>query len=199
MQTLRRFVKRRLPGENCELCSLPISPDHAHLIQLEGHRLLCCCKPCAVLFDHQRGGVYRRVPRTFEHVTSFQLDDAQWNRLDVPVNLVFFCHYSRAARVVAQYPSPAGAMESQLNLDGWQAIVVANPLLETFEPDVEALLVNRMGHAREYYRVPIDECYRLIGEVRKHWSGISGGSEVPAAIEQFFKQLDGKTIARGAT
>ena len=34
------------------------------------------------------------------------------------------------------------------------------------EPDVEALLINRVGPAREYFLAPIDECYRLVGLIR---------------------------------
>jgi hypothetical protein len=194
MQTLRRFVKRRQPGEHCELCSLALSAEHAHLIELDGHRLLCCCEPCAVLFDNEQGGAYRRVSRDVERLNDLRLDDDQWGRLDVPVDLVFFCHFTARGRVVAQYPSPAGAMESLLELEEWQVIVAANPVLNGFAPDVEALLVNRVRQAREYYRVPMDECYRLVGSVRASWSGFSGGSEVEAAIAQFFERLAARAI-----
>src|SRR5436305_2026101 len=34
------------------------------------------------------------------------------------------------------------------------------------EPDVEALLVNRAGSARDHFRVGIDQCYRLAGLLR---------------------------------
>ena len=42
------------------------------------------------------------------------------------------------------------------------------------EDDVEALLVNRIGHARgfsnpEYYLAPIDECFKLVGLIRSRW------------------------------
>ena len=44
--------------------------------------------------------------------------------------------------------------------------------LKNMEPDVEALLVNRIGHARawtsEYFLVPIDQCYKLVGLIRSH-------------------------------
>jgi hypothetical protein len=193
MEALRRFVKRRRAGEYCELCSLALSDEHAHLVELASHRLTCCCDACAVLFDHDGGG-YRRVPRDVTRFLDLKLDDAQWSGLDVPVELVFFCHVTTAGRVMAQYPSPAGAMESLLNLDGWRAVVAANPVLENLQPDVEALLVNRTRQARGYYRVPIDQCYRLIGSIRKHWKSISPGPEVQTAIERFFAELDGKAM-----
>ena len=54
------------------------------------------------------------------------------------------------------------------------------------EPDVEALLINRVGPAREYFLAPIDECYRLVGLIRLHWRGLSGGTEVWKEIQGFF-------------
>ena len=56
----------------------------------------------------------------------------------------------------------------------------------TLEPDVEALLVNRIGEARECYRVGIDECYKLVGLIRTHWRGLSGGQAVWDEIGRFF-------------
>ena len=49
-------------------------------------------------------------------------------------------------------------------------------MLEGLEPDAEALIVNRLGSARQHAIVPIDECYRLVGLVRVSWEGISGGT-----------------------
>ena len=96
--------------------------------------------------------------------------------------------------MVALYPSPAGAVESLLPLDAWNEIVQQNAVLSHLQPDIEALLVNRIGHAHEwsraeYYIAPIDECYRLVGLIRGNWKGLSGGTEVWAEIGHFFSQL----------
>jgi hypothetical protein len=96
--------------------------------------------------------------------------------------------------VVALYPSPAGAVESLLPLDVWNETVQENPALSQLQPDIEALLVNRVGHAHElsraeYYIAPIDECYRLVGLIRANWKGLSGGAEVWAEIGHFFSGL----------
>ena len=94
----------------------------------------------------------------------------------VPISMAFFFRSTPDARVVAFYPSPAGATESLLPLETWTDIEDANPVLKDMEPDVEALLVNRIGHVRgfaapEYYVLPIDECYKLVGLIRAIGTG----------------------------
>ena len=84
------------------------------------------------------------------------MTDAQWDSLMIPINMAFFFRSSPEARVVAMYPSPAGATESLLSLEAWNEIADANPELQHMDSDVEALLVNRIGHSRgftgaEYY------------------------------------------------
>lgn len=87
-------------------------------------------------------------------------------------------------------------MESLLTLDAWTAIVEDNPVLRELRSDVEALLVNRIGHGSakrpEYYVAPIDECYKLVGLIRTNWKGLSGGSEVWTEIGRFFDELRAK-------
>ncbi|HEX8896401.1 MAG TPA: DUF5947 family protein, partial [Terriglobales bacterium] len=43
--------------------------------------------------------------------------------------------------------------------------------------------------AAEYYIAPIDACYRLVGLIRLHWHGLSGGEEVWREIDNFFAEL----------
>jgi hypothetical protein len=186
---LRQLVRPRSPSERCELCSAGLPPEHAHLIEPATRRLLCSCEACALLFSGQQNAKFRRVPRDVQFLADFRLTDAQWDELHLPINLAFFFHSSPAGRVVAVYPSPAGATESLLTLEAWQALAEENPTLRTLEPDVEALLVNRVGPTREHYRVPIDQCYKLVGLIRTTWRGLSGGDEVWQAIGPFFRGL----------
>jgi hypothetical protein len=46
--------------------------------------------------------------------------------------------------------------------------------------------------------VPIDECYSLVGLIRMHWRGLSGGREVWEKIDRFFENLRerSRTISR---
>jgi hypothetical protein len=186
---LRDLVPQRWAAEHCEMCGAALAPAHQHLIEPASRRLLCCCAACAILFSGQQSVRYRRVPRRIQSLPDFRLTDAQWEELHLPINLAFFFRSSPAGRVVAVYPSPAGATESLLPLEAWHTLEEENPLLRDLEADVEALLVNRVGPARDHYRVPIDECYKLVGLIRTNWRGLSGGTEVWEVIGRFFGSL----------
>ena len=129
------------------------------------------------------------MSRRAQLLVDFQLTDGQWEDLLIPINMAFFFRSSIEDRIVSLYPSPAGAVESLLPLDAWTEIVQQNAVLRQLRPDIEGLLVNRVGATREYYRSPIDECYRLVGLIRTGWRGLSGGSEVWAEISAFFARL----------
>jgi Family of unknown function (DUF5947) len=172
------------------LCAAPLAPGHLHLLELEKRKVLCACAACAILFGGHTRQRYRRIPRDVRRLSNFIMDDAEWESLLIPINLAFFVCSSPAGRVIAQYPSPGGVMESSLNLEYWNTIVDQNPVLRQFEPDVEALLVNRISAQPRYYRTPIDHCFRLVGIIRTQWRGLSGGEEVWKQIDGFFHDLD---------
>jgi hypothetical protein len=157
-------------------------------------RLVCCCDACALLFSGGQQTRYRAIPRDAYRLADLRLSDAQWDSLLIPINVAFFVFNSAAGRMMALYPSPAGATESLLPLETWDEIVGDDPVLASLQPDVEALLVNRLGAAREYYRVPIDQCYRLVGLIRTRWRGLSGGREVWDEIDRFFADLRARAI-----
>lgn len=194
-ESLRQFARKpQRQVEKCEMCSAELRSEHSHLIELTQRRLHCACDACAMLFSGQAGTKYKRVPRDVRLLANFKMTDAEWDGLLIPINLAFFFLNSIDSRVSALYPSPAGATESLLPLEAWSSIVEANSELNLLEPNVEALLVNRVGQARgsvpaEYYIVPIDECYKLVGLIRIHWRGLSGGTEVWQEIGAFFTEL----------
>jgi hypothetical protein len=189
---LRRFARRRTPAEHCELCSADLQSSHSHLLEVEKRQILCSCEPCAVLFSGQGAGHYRRIPRDTRTLPNFVMPDELWQSLMIPINLAFFYRQAATGSVLAMYPSPAGAIESTLSFETWSEIESQNPTLTNMEPEVETLLVNRVGQTREYYLAPIDQCYRLAGLIRLHWKGLSGGNEVWQHIAQFFAELHGE-------
>jgi Family of unknown function (DUF5947) len=191
---LRRFLEpqpRARAGERCELCAEPVGEGHAHVADLETRNLLCACRPCYLLFTHKgaAAGRYRAVPDRYLHDAAFRLSEGQWDDLQIPVRVAFFFRNSSMGRVVAFYPSPAGATESLLPLETWQEVVAANPPFADVADDVEALLLRRTGDGFECFLIPIDACYELVGLVRMHWKGFDGGQEAWREIDAFFDRL----------
>src|ERR1051326_2054566 len=224
LDILRQFARRREarpPAEQCELCSDVIPSTHRHLLDLSKNTLVCVCRPCSILFSDPGagGGRYRLVPSRCLLLQDFQMSDEQWDDLMIPVNMVYIFYSSaggehtsggagastpekKSRRVMAFYPSPAGPMESLLSLEGWDELVGSNPILNELEPDVEALLINRVQNRggnsyREHFIVPIDACYELVGLIRLKWKGLSGGEEVWKAIAEFFADLRSKATIVG--
>lgn len=198
---LRRFARKRPAVERCEMCSQALGPEHDHLVEPANRRLICACQACAFLFESQSATKFRRVPRDVVFLRDFQLSDAQWDGLMIPIEMAFFFKSSPQGKMIALYPSPAGPTESLLSLNTWADLEELNPVLKGMQADVTALLVNRVGHVRgaapaEYFLVPIDECYKLVGLIRTYWRGFSGGTEVWREIAAFFAALKTKSGCR---
>ncbi|HEX2376530.1 MAG TPA: DUF5947 family protein [Miltoncostaeaceae bacterium] len=198
IRELRRLANRNLvdrrpdepaaaPEERCDLCSVSIPADHRHMLHVEERRIVCTCETCRALFAGD--GPYRPAGSRTAWLEGFELPDELWASFRIPIGLVFFFRSSTVGGVVAMYPSPAGTTESELDLGAWEELVAANAVLEGLETDVEAVVVNRLGGARQHAIVPIDECYRLVGLVRVNWQGISGGPQIETAVAGFFAEL----------
>src|ERR671913_565511 len=199
--SLRRFAEEESKGaaqeatkaaqEPCDLCGEPIPSEHRHLLEVSTREIMCACRPCSILFDSEAAseGRYRLIPDRYLFLEDFEMSDAQWESLRIPVDMAFFFYSAPAERVVAFYPSPMGPTESLLKLGAWEELEEANPVLKGMERDVEALLVNRARGAREHFLVPMDKCYSLVGLIRMHWRGFTGGQEVWEEIGLFFEEL----------
>ena len=190
---LRRFVEPAPPRpERCELCGVPLAEDrHRHLVDVEKRALSCACTPCALLFEQRgaAGGRFRTVPDRYLVDADHGLDDSAWEQLGIPVGVAFFFRNAALDRLVALYPSPAGATESELDPSAWQAVLDGTRLARLLEPDVEALLVHREQQHYSCHLVPIDICYELVGRMRLHWQGFDGGAEARAALAEFFDRV----------
>ncbi len=130
---LRQFARRRPAAEaeeRCELCSAPLAEAHQHLLDPKKRQIVCACDGCVILFCGQTGAHYLRVPRRIQRLVGFQMSELQWEALMLPINLAFFYRDSAAGRVLAMYPSPAGATESLLSLESWEEIVAQNRALQ---------------------------------------------------------------------
>jgi hypothetical protein len=161
--------------------------------------LICACEACAILFSSSGETKYRRVPRDIRVLNDFVLSDQAWNSLAIPIGLVFIFQSSVSDQIRAVYPSSAGPTETVLDAEAWAEIAADNSALSKFAPDTEALLINRMNGKREYFWVPIDECYKLTGIVRKYWRGFSGGEEGWNQITRFFDDLKQRSCTEAET
>jgi hypothetical protein len=187
---LRRFVRAE-PVEACEFCNVAIPAEHRHLVEPATRQILCACRVCAEAVVGRLDQTYRLVPQEGDRLADFRMTDAQWHALGLPIEMAFLFHSTPAGRPVALYPGPVGATESLIDAGAWSALVAHNPCLGELEPDVEALLINRLKGQRAYYRVPIDRCFALVGLIRTRWRGWTGGDEVWDAIDGFFSGLGG--------
>jgi Fe-S cluster biogenesis protein NfuA len=174
-------------GEDaCELCSIGIGGGHRHLIHLEERRLVCVCATCWAL--RSGDAQFRPVGIRRVWLDGMRISDEQWAAFQIPIGLAFFMISSVTGSVIALYPSPAGATESELDLQAWAAMCAANPELE-LEPDTEALVVNRLAEPSQQMIVPIDAAYGLVGVVKSSWEGITGGAAVGDAVAAYLEDL----------
>lgn len=174
--------------ERCELCARPVPDEHRHLLQIDERRIVCVCEACWAL--RSGDAEYRPTGHRIRWLPDLVLSDDLWARFAVPIGLAMFFHSAPAERVVALYPSPAGPMESELDMSAWRLLEAANPVLADMEADIEGLLVNRLVTPSQHAIAPIDRCYALGGVVKMAWQGISGGSEVAPAVTAFFADLE---------
>jgi uncharacterized protein DUF5947 len=196
LSVLRRIADRPPPppaGEVCEMCGVAIGDEHAHVVDRANRSLMCACRPCYLLFTADGAELrYRAVPDRYLDFSDFRLGPGQWDQLEIPVGLAFFFYNSSLERMVAFYPGPAGATESELPLDAWVSVSADNPDLALLAPDVEALLVRterRGSGSLRCHLVPIDACYELVGALRSVWRGFDGGAEARQRIDAFFEMV----------
>jgi hypothetical protein len=183
------------------MCSAPLAAEHSHVVDVRHRSMMCTCRPCYLLFTQEGagGGRFRAVPDRVLAVSQ-DVSPAVWDALQVPVGVAFFFFNTERSRVVGFYPSPAGATESELPLDAWDALAGRRPALRSMQPDVEALLVRRRGSTPaangndapagvDAFIVPIDLCYELVGRIRQAWRGFQGGDDAWRAIDEFFGRV----------
>jgi Family of unknown function (DUF5947) len=181
------------PGtERCEMCQTILDGWHGHLVDMDKRSIACACRACYLLFTHEgaAGGRYKAVPERICHDPARPLAGTDWNELQIPVAMAFFFFNSALGRVVAGYPSPGGVTECELDLEAWDRLAAAYPLLGELTPDTEAIFVNK----DEVFLIPIDMCYSLVGELRMYWQGFDGGAEAREALDKFLAGLRHRAV-----
>lgn len=173
--------------EVCDLCGVTIGEDHRHLLHLTERRIVCACEACWAMRAGE--GDYRPTGNRTLWLPDLDIPDELWAAFQIPIGLAFFMRSTVTECVVAMYPSPAGATESELHFESWDRMVALNPVLAEMEPDIEGLIVNRLADPPVYVVAPIDRCYALTGAIKASWEGISGGTGVERAVAAFFEAL----------
>jgi Fe-S cluster biogenesis protein NfuA len=182
--------------EQCDLCRTTIPEDHRHLLNLVERRIECVCESCWAL--RSGDAEYRPTGARTLWLPALQLPEEVWASFQIPIGLAFFMDSSTAGCVVALYPSPGGATESELHFSSWSRMVELNPFLADLEPDIEALIVNRLSDPPAYAIAPIDRCYALTGTIKVNWEGLSGGPKVGEAVSGFFDELRTQALGTSA-
>jgi hypothetical protein len=178
----------------CDLCAAPIADAHGHVVNVATRSLRCSCRPCYLLFTRDDATLsHRAVPDRY--LVLPDLPAPVWDSLELPVGTAFLFLNSALERIVALYPGPAGATESELSLEAWDRVVSTVPLLACMQPDVEALLVRATGQRVEAFVVPIDTCYELVGHLRSLWRGFDGGQDVRRQLADFFAGVRAKAVS----
>lgn len=189
--SLRRFAGTAPRIERCEMCGAAVEIAHPHLLDRTTHAIVCACNACALLLSNQQEARFLRIPPEVRAVRDLVSDEVQagfeWEALALPIDLVFFIRRADG-RLLAKYPSPAGAIESSLPVEGVER-ALASSSAAGMQPEVQALLVSRIAGDEAAFVVPIDECYRLTGLIRMKWHGLSGGADVRIAIRDFFAEM----------
>jgi Family of unknown function (DUF5947) len=193
---LQRMLRRRPPeGERCDFCATSLTSEHGHLIELAARRILCSCRPCYLVFEPQGAaqGKYRTIPSRYVEIEQFAVTDDAWDALAIPIGLAFFFYNSIEQKMLAFYPSPAGATESLLPLDTWGDIVAAHPEMRSLEPDVEAIVIRHTSDTARAFIVPIDSAYQLVGIIRSTWKGFDGGEDAHGRIGEYFAVVEARS------
>jgi Family of unknown function (DUF5947) len=178
-------------GERCEMCAEQIADEHQHVVNVAGRQLMCVCRGCYLLFTEPGAELrYRAVPDRYLALPGLTLDRRGWEALQIPVGLAFFFRNSALDRFVAFYPGPAGATESELDLQAFDDLTAGDARLASMADDVEALLIRVPDSvAPECFLVPIDACYEFVGGLRMLWRGFDGGRQAREFVDGFFAQV----------
>jgi Family of unknown function (DUF5947) len=194
-RAIGRATSRRLAAvDRCGLCAGPVGERHRHVLDERDRTALCACQACTLLFDRHGagGGHFRLIPTRRTRLTGVAAGG-----LDVPVGLAFFVRHDDGT-VTAHYPSPLGITDSRVDAGAWTRLGHRAPPVAAMAPLVEAFLVraNPRAGPDEQWIVPIDDCYRLVAVIRRHWTGMSGGAAVWRELAGFFAGLEAEPARR---
>ena len=139
-------------AERCELCSLEICAPTIRTVRSDGPQagvLVRCLRVVVQRTQLMPGSSGCRDE--IRLLSEFHMTDAQWDGLMVPINMAFFFRSSPEQGWWRHVPQSGGRHGVAAFAGGVERNCATRiPNSKKMEPDVEALLVNRIGHARGF-------------------------------------------------
>jgi hypothetical protein len=191
---------------HCAFCGAPVPAEHAHLLDRASQRLTCACGPCAVLATAEKNPRYLRVANEFRRLEDCDFNDPEWEALMAPTGLTILVRDAQdrifvidptpaddAGAGPGELPLPPCAAEHPVPAGLWRSLIAAHPSLRALQPEVDALLIHRLGPEPECFLVPRDEANRLTALLQQNWRGLSGGFDLWRAVARFFDDVRGRS------
>ena len=180
------------------MCGEPIADEHQHVVDLGSRSLMCTCRACYLLFTDDDAALrYRAVPDRYLSFPASAWPARPGTSSRSRSALAFFFRNSALDRVVAFYPGPAGATESELDLAAWDASSRPTPRWRHWPPDVEAVLVGAAPTegAGVLLWCRSTSATSWSARLRMLWRGFDGGQEVRDAHRRVLRRRCGRAPA----
>ena len=194
----QRAAARAGPTASAARCApSPIAEQHQHVVNLDSRALMCTCRACYLLFTDRAGRP--ALPRRAGPLPVLPglrarrgATGTRWrSRSAWPSSSPTRC----SGRTVAFYPGPAGATESELPLDAWDARRGGQPAARhRAAPTSRRCCVRGARTASDRVR-PATWCRSTPATswsagCGRLWRGFDGGQEARARSTTFFAQVD---------
>lgn len=187
IQMFRDRRRRIQPGEVCDFCRETLDAAHGHVLDIVRRTLYCACRACYLLFSVHGagGGRLRAVPDQVWAVLKGEWLLGCVEAVCGPVQVAFAFRHSPTGTVISCALGPNGIAERILP----PGTEVCAQLFDLIEPDVEAVLCWRRPPLVEVFVVPIDQCYELVGRLRR----AQDASMLEQEIVAFFTALHARS------
>lgn len=185
---LRRLIRFDTAENACAFCQSSTAAHYRHLLDVPSRKILCACQQCASHVEPLEEN-FKLIPTTARRLSDFQMTDYQWDGLSLPINLAFFYRDNLSGEMAVVYPQPDGLVKDTLSNAQWAVLEEENPALAEMQADIEALLVNRVGFARDYFIAPVDQCHELADRLLLRWRQGPDGEQAWGEIHEFFTAL----------
>ena len=192
-EVLRRFAKARVPVERCDLCGVEVAPMHDHLIDPVR-------APARLRLWRLRGALQRAGRHQVQAGAPARDGARRAHHQRCPVGgapaadrpgLLLRQHAAGAGGGVLPEPGRRHRVAAGARDLGGDPARAPGPRA-TCSPTFRRCSSTGSGAARRptvCYLVPIDQCFRLVGIIRMHWKGFTGGTAVWEEIDRFFADL----------